>query len=253
VNKALADTYFPGQNPLGRRIRSSRMGTPWLTIVGVVVNTPTIAIGERTPTAQLFMPMSIAGGPEIPREALIGPDVTAMNYVVRSSIPFSSLVPAVRRTIDNVDSNLAIAQVRPLQDIVDRASDQMTFTMILLAIAASVALMLGAIGIYGVISYIVTQRTGEIGVRLAMGAEPRSVAGMILRQGSMVTLLGITVGLIAALAGSQLIQSLLYGVSPRDPIVFSLTTIVLLVIALLACWLPARRAARLSPLEALRE
>jgi ABC-type antimicrobial peptide transport system permease subunit len=142
--------------------------------------------------------------------------------------------------------------VRPLQDIVDRASDQMTFTMILLAIAASVALMLGAIGIYGVISYIVTQRTGEIGVRLAMGAEPRSVAGMILRQGSMVTLLGITVGLIAALAGSQLIQSLLYGVSPRDPIVFSLTTIVLLVIALLACWLPARRAARLSPLEALR-
>ena len=152
----------------------------------------------------------------------------------------------------NVDPNLAIAQVRMLQDIVDRASDQTSFTMILLAIAATVALLLGAIGIYGVISYIVAQRTGEIGVRLAMGAEPRTVARMILRQGGLVTLLGIVAGLIAALAGSQLIRSLLYGVSPRDPIVFSLTTVALLVIALLACWLPARRASRLSPLQALR-
>jgi putative ABC transport system permease protein len=252
VNKALADVYFPGQDPVGRRIRSSRTGTPWLTIVGVVANTPTIALAEPAPTVQVFMPMSIAGGPEIPREALIGPDVTAMNYVVRASVPFSSLVPAVRRAIDAVDSNLAIAQVRPLQEILDRASDQMTFTMVLLAIAATVALLLGAIGIYGVISYIVSQRTGEIGVRLAMGAEPRTVAGMILRQGGVVTLAGIIVGLVAALAGSQLIRSLLYGVSPRDPVVFSLTTIALLAIALLACWLPARRAARLSPLEALR-
>ena len=124
--------------------------------------------------------------------------------------------------------------------------------MILLAIAATVALLLGAIGIYGVISYIVTQRTGEIGVRLAMGAEPRSVARMILRQGGLITLLGVGAGLIAALAGSQLIRSLLYGVSPRDPVVFSITTFVLLAIALLACWLPARRASRLSPLQALR-
>jgi ABC-type antimicrobial peptide transport system permease subunit len=139
-----------------------------------------------------------------------------------------------------------------LQDIVDRASDQTSFTMVLLAIAATVALLLGAIGIYGVISYIVAQRTSEIGVRLAMGAEPRTVARMILRQGGLVTLLGIVAGLIAAFAGSQLIRSLLYGVSPRDPIVFSLTTVTLLVVALLACWLPARRAARLSPLQALR-
>jgi len=252
VNKALAQAYFPGQDPIGRRIRSSRMGTPWLTIVGIVANTPTVAPGERAPTAQLFMPMSIAGGPDIPREALIGPDVTIMNYVVRSSLPSSSLVTAVRRAIDNVDPNLAISQVRSLQDVVDRASDQTSFTMVLLAIAATVALLLGAIGIYGVISYIVAQRTGEIGVRLAMGAEPRSVARMILRQGGLVTLLGIAAGLIASLAGSQLIRTLLYGVSPRDPIVFSLTTVALLVVALLACWLPARRASRLSPLQALR-
>jgi len=182
----------------------------------------------------------------------MGPDVTGMSYVVRSTVPPSSLVAAVRRAVDEVDPNLAIAQVRMLQDIVDRASDQTSFTMVLLAIAATVALLLGAIGIYGVISYIVAQRTGEIGVRLAMGAEPRTVARMILRQGGLVTLLGIVAGLIAAYAGSQLIRSLLYGVSPRDPIVFSLTTATLLVVALLACWLPARRAARLSPLQALR-
>jgi putative ABC transport system permease protein len=258
VNKAFADAYFTGQDPIGRRIRSSippntKLPTPpWWTIVGVVANTPTMALGEPVQIGLVFQPLSIAGGPDIPREALVGPDITAMTYIVRSSVPSSSLVTAVRRAIDEVDSNLAIAQVRMLQDIVDRASDQMSFTMILLAIAATVALLLGAIGIYGVISYIVAQRTGEIGVRLAMGAEPRSVTRMILRQGGLVTVLGITAGLIASLAGSQLIRSLLYGVSPRDPVVFSLTTVALLVIALLACWLPARRAARLSPLQALR-
>ena len=138
------------------------------------------------------------------------------------------------------------------QEIVDRASDQMTFTMVLLVIAAAVALLLGIIGIYGVVSYIVAQRTGEIGVRLAMGAEPRASPAMILRQGGMVTLVGVAVGLAAAIAGSRLIQSLLYGVGPRDPVIFVVTTLALLGIALLACWLPARRAARLSPLEALR-
>ena len=257
VNKVVADAYFPGQDAIGRRVRASvppnpKLPTPpWWTIVGVVANTPTTALAEA-PVGLVYQPMSIAGGPDIPREALMGPDVTGMSYVVRSTVPPSSLVAAVRRAVDEVDPNLAIAQVRMLQDIVDRASDQTSFTMVLLAIAATVALLLGAIGIYGVISYIVAQRTGEIGVRLAMGAEPRTVARMILRQGGLVTLLGIVAGLIAAYAGSQLIRSLLYGVSPRDPIVFSLTTVTLLVVALLACWLPARRAARLSPLQALR-
>ena len=256
VNKAFADAFFPGQDSIGRRLRSSvppsQPTPPWWTIVGVVASTPTMSLAEPAPMPQMYMPMSVAGGPDIRREALLGPDVTTMNYVVRSTTEASALVPAVRGAIAGVDPNLAVAQVRTLQDIVDRASDQTSFTMVLLAIAAVVALLLGAIGIYGVISYVVTQRTGEIGVRLAMGAEPRSVATMILRQGALITLIGIAVGLIAALAGSQLIRSLLYGVSPRDPAVFSLTTLALLAIALLACWLPARRAARLSPLEALR-
>jgi ABC-type antimicrobial peptide transport system permease subunit len=139
-----------------------------------------------------------------------------------------------------------------MQSLVDRASAQMAFTMVLIAIAGGVALMLGLVGIYGVMSYIVSQRTSEIGVRMALGAEPRSVAAMILKQGSAVALAGGATGVIVALAGSRLMASLLYGITPRDPWVFVITTLLLLIVSALACWLPARRAARLSPLEALR-
>jgi len=124
--------------------------------------------------------------------------------------------------------------------------------MTLLIIAASVAVMLGVIGIYGVMSYIVSQRTSEIGVRLALGADPRQVAGMIVRQGGLVAVAGVVVGLGLTYAGSRFLASLLYGVSARDPAVFAWTTVLLLTVALVACWLPARRGARLNPLEALR-
>lgn len=183
---------------------------------------------------------------------LVGPDISEMSYVIRSSLPTTSLVPLVRQAIDGVDPNLAMAKVGTLQDTLDRASAQMAFTMALLALAAGVALALGVIGIYGVMSYIVNQRTAEIGVRLALGAEPRRVSRQIIRQGGFVTLAGVALGLGAAVAGSRLMESLIYGVSSRDPAVYAATTALLLMVALLACWLPARRAARLSPIEALR-
>jgi putative ABC transport system permease protein len=252
VNKAFADAVFPNQDPIGRRIKVSQRAPDWLEIVGLVSNTSSMSLTEPAPFNQVFMPMSLAGGPDIPAQMLVGPNVSVMSYVVRSATPPSDLVATVRNAISEVDANLAIAQVGTLQQILDRASVQMGFTMVLIAIAAGVALMLGVIGIYGAMSYIVSQRTGEIGVRLALGAEPGSVAGMIVRQGGVVALAGIIVGLATALAGSRLIESLLYGVSPRDPGVFAATTLILLGVALLACWLPARRAARLSPLEALR-
>ncbi len=260
VSKTLADRFFPNQDPIGQRVASNRgpakPGEPpmltWLTIEGIVADTPARSLAERDPLSQLYMPMSIAGGPGIPRSALIGPDISVMSYVVRSTTPPVGLAPAARRAIDSVDSDLALADVRSLQDTLDRASAQMAFAMILLVIAAFVALSLGVIGIYGVMAYIVTQRTGEIGVRLALGAEPRRVATQIVRQGGVVALIGISIGLVTAFAGSRLIESLLYGVSPHDPGVFALTTVALLFVALVACWLPARRAARLSPVEALR-
>jgi putative ABC transport system permease protein len=260
VNEAFAGRFFPNQSPIGEHVASNRAparsgeapNLAWLTIVGVVLNTPTSALADPSPASQLYMPMSIAGGPDFPVSSLVGPNISVMSYVVRSTTSLSGLMPSVRRAIDTVDPQLALAQVRTLQDMLDRASAQMAFTMVLLAIAAGVALMLGVIGIYGVMSYVVTQRTGEIGVRLALGAEPASVARMIVRQGGLVALAGIAVGLATASAGSRLIESLLYGVSSRDSGVFATTTLTLLAVALLACWLPARRAARLSPLEALR-
>src|SRR2546425_2086918 len=260
VNEAFAERFFPGQNSIGKHVSSNRAPArpgeapklTWLTIVGFVSNTPTSALADPNPASQLYMPMSIAGGPDYPVSSLVGPNISVMSYVVRSTTSLSGLMPSVRRAIGTVDPQLALAQVRTLQDMLDRASAQMAFTMVLLAIAAGVALTLGVIGIYGVMSYVVTQRTGEIGVRLALGAEPASVARMGVRQGGLVAPAGIAIGLATALAGSRLIESLLYGVSSRDPGVFATTTVTLLAVALLACWLPARRAARLNPLDALR-
>ncbi len=259
VNEALAKRVFPNQDPLGQHVLSTappaRAGGPVptpLEIVGVVSNTPIRSLTEPDAASQVYMPMSIAGGPGIPPTALLGPDVALMAFVVRSRTPPSALLPAVRRAVNLADPKLALALVTTLQAMVDAASAQMAFTMVLLAVAAAVALLLGIVGIYGVMSYIVSQRTGEIGVRLALGAEPRSVAAMILRQGSAVAVAGAVVGLVAAFAGSRLIASLLFGISPRDPAVFAATTILLLIAAALACWLPARSAARLRPLEALR-
>jgi len=258
VNTALAEALFPNQDPLGKRFRSSGPPTsspnapPWLEIVGVVSNTPVFSLAERTPVAQLYMPMSIAGGPDIPVQTMLGPSVSKMSYTVRAATPPANLAAAVRTVLGEIDPNLALFEVRSLEEILDRAAAQMAFTMTLIIIAASVALMLGVIGIYGVMSYIVSQRTGEIGVRLALGADPGDVAGMIVRQGGLVAIAGVIVGLGLAYAGSRFIASLLYGVSARDPVVFAATTVLLLTVALVACWLPARRGARLSPLEALR-
>ncbi|HJZ75816.1 MAG TPA: FtsX-like permease family protein, partial [Vicinamibacterales bacterium] len=258
VNAALASALFPNQDPLGRRFRYSTPPTsapnspPSLEIVGVVSNTAVASLAEPTPAAQLYMPMSIAGGPDIPVETMLGPNVSKMSYAVRAATPPSNLAAAVRTAVSEIDPNLAVSEVLSLEDILDRASAQMAFTMTLIIIAASVALMLGVIGIYGVMSYIVSQRTGEIGVRLALGADPGHVAGMIVRQGGFVATAGVIVGLGLAYASSRFIASLLYGVSARDPAVFSATTVLLLTVALVACWLPARRGARLSPLEALR-
>jgi ABC-type antimicrobial peptide transport system permease subunit len=182
----------------------------------------------------------------------VWPAVDVMTYVVRTALPPLGLTAAVRNALKDIDPNLALAQVRTLQDLLDAAAAPRAFTMVLILIAASAALLLGVIGIYGVMSYIVSQRTNEIGVRLALGAEPAAVMRMIVRQGGVVACGGTAVGLAIALAGSRVISSLLYGISPRDPGVFTATTLTLLVVALVACWLPARRAASVDPLVALR-
>ena len=269
VNDAFVTRHFPQEDPIGKRIRSNappsptaRKGSdgtltwdgapPWLTIAGVVGNTPFRALAEPNPAPIVYMPMSLAGGPDIPSIAMLGPNVSSLSYIVRSTGDTAALLPSIRRAVDGVDSGLAVSQVRELADVVEEGSAQMAFTMALLTIAAGVALLLGVVGIYGVVSYVVTQRIGEIGVRLALGAAPHGVVSMIVRKGLTVSLAGTAAGVGIALAGGRLVEALLYDVSPRDPRIFAATTAGVLVVALLACWVPARRAAGVSPVEALR-
>lgn len=260
ISQALVRAAFGEEDPIGRRVASNqpppKPGIPpplvWLTVVGIVADTPTMALTEATPIPMLFMPLSLGRPPGVTNEMRIAPGISTLNYVMRTALSPESLVPAVREAVKSIDPNLPIADVRTLQEMLDRASAQMTFTMVLLAIAAVISLFLGVIGIYGVTSYIVTQRTSEIGVRLALGAEPAGITRQIVMQGGTVALLGIAIGLAAALAGGRLIASVLHGVSPRDPLVFAVMAVTLQVVALAACWMPARRAARLDPTIALR-
>jgi putative ABC transport system permease protein len=255
ISQTLARTVFKDQDPIGKRVASNqppiKPGAPitlvWLTIVGVVTDIPMRALNE-TPMPTLYMPLSQGSA----RAGGILPGLSYVHYVVRTATPPDTLVPPVRAAVQQVDQDLAIAQVSTLQALVDRASAQMTFTMVLLAIAAGISLFLGVIGIYGVTAYIVGQRTSEIGVRLALGAVPSGITRQIVTQGGLVALAGIVIGLAAAFAASRLIASVLYGISPRDPAVFVSMAVLLLTVALIACWIPARRAARLDPTAALR-
>jgi predicted permease len=255
INEALAQRFFPREDPVGRRVRLGGLGRPanppappaWLTVVGVVSSTPTFGLSEANPFPQLFMPMFAA------RAMGVTARLDTMNYVMRSSVTPATLAMPASRAVARVDPELALAYVRTLQDIVDRAAAQMAFTMVLLVIAAAIGLTIGVIGIYGITSYIVTQRFVEIGVRLALGATPTSVARQFVRQGGIVALSGIVIGLALAYAGTRLIASLLFGVSPRDPVVFGLAALVLFSTALFGCWLPAHWGSRLNPVKALRK
>lgn len=235
---------------VGKRVRQAGIGSahPWYEVVGVVGDVRDDGVG-RDPVAVVYWPQIVEDfwdeeGPLAQR---------SMAYAVRAASDNpDALLPAVRQAVWGVDPNLPLARVRTLAEISSASTAQTSFTLIMLVIAAGVALFLGAVGIYGVISYVVSQRTREIGVRMAIGAERADVSRMVLRQAGTLAAAGVGVGLAAAFGLTRLMASLLYGVSPVDPLTFVGVAVALTLIALLASWIPARRAAGVDPTEALR-
>lgn len=174
-------------------------------------------------------------------------------FVIRSSrAGTQALADDARRAIWSVNGNVAIADMLTMEQIAGRSMARTSFALVMLAIAVGMALLLGIIGIYGVVAYTVAQRRREVGIRLALGAEPAAVRGMFLWQGVVLSTIGCAVGLAGAMAVSSLMKSLLFGVTPLDPITYAVMPVVLLVAALVSCYFPARRAAAVDPAETLR-
>jgi predicted permease len=249
VTENLAREYWGDPSTaIGRRVRQNfeRAG-PWREIVGVVGNEHDNGVSEK-PTAIVYWPMIV--------EKFWDQDVFAhrsMVYAIRTRrLGTPTFLDEVRAAVWSVNPNLALANVRTLEEILENSMARTSFTLVMLGIAAGVALVLGAVGIYGVISYSVSQRTREIGVRMALGAARRDVNRLVLREGVPLILMGLALGLVAALGLTRLMAALLFGVSPMDPVTFALVSVTLAAIALLASYLPARRAAGMDPTEALR-
>ena len=247
VSEAFANEYWPGESALGRRVTR---GLPtfadvdWYTIVGVVGDVRDDGLSQEAPT-MIYFPVVGLGG------EFGNWTVRRMTVALRAGNDPMGLAAAARDKVWALDANLPIVRLRTGASIVSESTARTSYTMILLGIAASVALLLGAIGIYGVISYIVSQRTREIGVRMALGAARADVSRMVVSQGMKLALVGVALGVVGALAATRLMTSLLYGVSASDPATFLATALFLLTVTAIASYVPARRAAGLSPVQAL--
>ena len=239
ISESLARQYFPGEDPLGKRIAVSMFDKPNPTeIVGVVGDARYDSLtDEAQPT--VYFPH-----PELAYEF--------MTLVIRTSGDPAEMAPAARRVISSLDPDQPVSDVRTMRQVLAERVARARFTTLLLGLFAGLATLLAAVGIFGVMNYAVTLRTREIGLRMALGAQPRRVLMLILRQGLLLTLAGIGAGLLGALALTRLMSSLLYGVSATDPLTFAAIVFLLALVALFACYIPARRATRVDPLIALR-
>jgi putative ABC transport system permease protein len=242
INQALASHDFPNENPIGKRINLGNMdpkGQPvWWEIVGVAANVRSLELREEA-------------APEFYLSALQD-TFRNMFVVVRTSVEPTSVVASVRHAAAEVDKSAAVSDVKTMEHIVNEAVTEPRFNLFILGLFSGIALLLSVAGIYGVTAYSVTQRTHEFGIRMALGAQVNDVLKMIIRQGMLLISVGIAVGLLASFALTRLLRTLLFGVSATDPLSFVAITLLLSVVALLACYIPARRATKVDPLVALR-
>ena len=243
VSRSFAERYWKGQSPLGKRLRANIKG-PWSTIVGVVGDVHLTSLeqpAEQMVYLPLISPADDGSG--------IG---NAMAIAVRTKGDPSALMPRVREAVHALDPSLPTYDERPMTTRLANASARTRFVLLMLGVASIVALTIGMVGLYGVLAYGVTLRRREIGVRMALGATVQDVTRMIARRGVALAAVGIATGLFVAVSSTHVLQGLLYGVSPTDPIALAGTCVVLFAIAVVASWLPARQAASIDPMEALR-
>jgi putative ABC transport system permease protein len=240
VNESFAKRYFPNEDPVGRRFTfgDGTNNPQWITIAGVVRDTKRQGLDQPI-RIESWMPHAQAPS-------------RSMEVVVRTAGDPLALTGAVRDAVWSLDRDLPIPRIQTLAQVLSESVAQRRLNMLLLTLFAAVALILAAVGIYGVMSYAVTQRTNEIGIRVALGAQSRDVLKLVVGQGMKLTLIGVGTGMILTLALMRLLASLLFGVSATDPLTFSVIAVLLIAVALLACYLPARRAAQVDPMIALR-
>ena len=246
VTRALAERLWPNENAIGKGIRCCDNGDTWYRVIGVSDDVRGNGF-DKSVTQAVFFPMIALEG------ARLEGTPRYLEVIVRSrSGNLRALGPAVQRTIAELDPNVPIANERSMEQVVARSMAKRTFTLTLLGIASAMALLLSAIGLYGVVSYVVGERRGEIGIRVALGAQGGEVGRMIVMQSVRLTILGVVLGLFGALATTRLLASLLFEVQPTDPTTMVAASVVLILIAAAASWVPARRAMRVDPVEALR-
>jgi predicted permease len=234
ISKAAAKLLFPGEDPLGKQLRPSG-GDTWYTVVGVVEDVLLDDFRRASPEPMVYLP-GVSLSPA---------------YVVRS-VRADVLAPEIRAIVREVMPQSPMYRIFTMKLLAARTMASLRFTMLMIGIAATLALILGAVGLYGVLSYGVSRRTREIGVRMALGAEASAVRGMVVRQGGRVALLGVVIGVLAALALTRYIRTLLFGVEPLDAASFAIVCGVMVAVALIASYLPARRASLVDPATALR-
>jgi putative ABC transport system permease protein len=238
VSAALAERYFPGESPIGKRINVVTGSETFREIVGVVADVKQNGLAREI-TPHVYEPFSQA------------PD-NFMTLIVRSSHDLSALVPTIRGKVFELDPELPLQRVSTLDTVISNSIKQQRFASVVLSVFAVVALVLALAGLYGVVSYAVAQRTRELGIRVALGAQVTDVLKLVLKQGMAYVLLGEVVGILGGLALTRLLSGLLFGVTPTDALTFFTVAISLFLVALLACYVPARRATKVDPLKALR-
>ena len=246
IDEVLAQRYFPNEEPLGQRLKPSADAPSW-EIVGIVRHAEPNSLDAQGPApAQFYLNFD-----QIPVERLPG-YVRRLNLLTRTEVEPLSLTAAVRAQVAALNKDQAVFNVRTMEQAVAQSVAPRRFSMLLLSVFAVVALALASLGIYGLMSYVVAQSTREIGVRMALGAEVSDVLKLALGQGMKLALVGVALGLVASLALTRMMKTLLFGVSATDPLTFAAIALLLTGVALLACWLPARRATKVDPMVALR-